>query len=725
MIGQSRMRLLLSLLLAAAFISSPIFSEVQGQSQIDSQGSTQSPDLSSKIAVIEKIIEDKRKEQGVPGVAVVIIKDDKVVLQKGFGLRDVDRNLPVTPETLFAIGSCTKAFTAMAAVISADEYKLSLDDSPKRYLPYFKMQDPEADAKITIRDLLHHSSGLDRTDITWYTGVLTREEVIRVAGLARPTARFREKFQYQNVMYSAAGEVVAKAEKSIWEKIIAKRFFKPLRMKSTNTSVKDMQKTGDFASGYSLSEKIATKVPTRDLLNIAPAGAINSNVRDMAQWIRLMLGSGVFEGKRFVSEKGFEEITRKQIAMGASGYGLGWSLYQWNGQKLLSHGGGIDGFTSLVALIPEEKIGLVILTNVSGSSLPQSVQDAIFTNLIDKPKKIVAEASSSEPPGAPKTDSAATSNSGQYKELIAKYELNGTTVEIKAHNSKTALVIPGQPAFTLIKKENDIFTAAELPENYRLLVKRDNNGKVAGILIKQPEKEFEFKRIPEAADPKISLTIDDLMAKAIVAAGGETNLRKHRSMVVTSVLEFENQGITGDFTSFAQAPNAAATNIALMALGKKIGTVRSYFDGVKGGEEMSFSPAEELKGKQLEDARIASDFYWQLNWKTLFKEVKIKELTKIGGEEVYVVVKTPEKGNVITDYISAKNFLIIRHDSFINVGGEQITLPVSETYSDFRTVDGVTMPFQSLTRHPSMGQIVTRVNEVKFDVVIPETTFKK
>lgn len=434
--SQSRMRLLLAFLLAAVFISSPILSAVQGQGQNDPQASAQPPDLGSKISVIEKIIEEKRKEQGVPGVAVVIIKDDKVVLQKGFGLRDVERNLPVTPATLFAIGSCTKAFTAMSAVISADEYKLSLDDSPKRYLPYFKMQDPEADAKITVRDLLHHSSGLDRTDITWYTGVLTREEVIRVAGLARPTARFREKFQYQNVMYSAAGEVVAKAEKSTWEKIIAKRFFKPLGMKSSNTSVKDMQKSADFASGYSLREKAATKVPTRDLPNIAPAGAINSNVKDMAQWIRLMLGGGVFEGKRFVSVKGFEEIIRKQIAMGTSGYGLGWSLYQWGEYKLLSHGGGIDGFTSLVALIPEQKIGLVILTNVSGSSLPQSVQDAIFTNLMDKPKKIVAEASSSEPPGDPKIE-------------VGKYSSGGFTIEVVFKEGKLYGIAPAQPEYLL------------------------------------------------------------------------------------------------------------------------------------------------------------------------------------------------------------------------------------------------------------------------------------
>jgi len=782
---------------------------VYDRSQNDPKPSAQSSDLSSKLAAIEKAIEEKRKELGVPGVAVVIIEDDKVVLQKGFGLRDVERNLPVNPATLFAIGSCTKAFTAMAAVIGADEGKLSLDDSPKKYLPYFKLQDPDADAKITVRDLLHHSSGLDGTDIAWYTGALTREEVIKVTGLAKPTAKFREKFQYQNVMYSAAGEVVAKSEKSTWEKTIANRFFKPLGMKSSNTSVKEMQKTADFASGYNIKEKVAAKVPMRDLASIAPAGAINSNVEDMAQWVRLMLGSGVFEGKRLVSERGFEEITRKHIAMGTSDYALGWMLSRWGGQKLLSHGGGIDGFTSLVSLMPERKIGLVILTNVSGSTLPQSVQDAIYSNLVNKPQPVVAEAGVSEPPGDPKSEvgkyssggitievvlkegklfgiapaqpeypltniggrkykigspapdgffitfrpikgretetemyleqpqgnlvlsketsaagTAVTSYSGPHKELFGKYDRSGTTIEIKVHNEKTVLVIPGQPAYTLIEKEKDNFGAAELPDGYRLIVKRDNSGGVAGILIKQPEGEFELKRINETAEQKISLSVDDLMAKVIIAAGGEANLRKHRAMIVTSVLEFENQGITGDSTAFAQAPNAATTNITLMALGKRIGSFRSYYDGTNGGEEMSFADAEILKDKRLEDARIAADFYGQLNWKTLFKDVRIKEISKVGDDEVYVVVKTPEKGNVVTDYISAKTFLLVKRDSAISIGADQGTMSVSETFSDFRTVDGMVIPFQSVTQHPSLGRIVSRVKDVKFDVVIPDDTFR-
>jgi CubicO group peptidase (beta-lactamase class C family) len=797
------LRILLALILVAASLASPL---AQGQNQ--NTATVQSSDLAEKLAKIEKEIEEKRKELGVPGAAVAIVKDDKVVFQKGFGLRDLERNLPVTPDTLFAIGSCSKAFTAMAAVISQDEGKLSLDDSPKKHLPYFKLQDPEADAKITVRDLLHHNSGLDRTDLAWYTGVLSREEAIRVAGLAKPTARFREKYQYQNNMYSAAGEVVAHANQTTWENFIASRFFKPLGMRSSNTSVKEMAKAADYATGYALQDKVATKAILRDLTNIAPAGAINSNVKDMPQWIRLMLGGGAFEGKRLVSEKGFAEIVRKQISMGgANSYGLGWALNEWNGHQVVSHGGGIDGFNSLVALMPDQKLGFVVLTNVSGSALPTRIRDAVWNNLVGKPESAVASSGSASPqseagkytlgnlnieivfkdgklranvPGQPEYElinvsgrryklgppapdgffmtfrpikgneadaemyleqphgnfvvpkakagsekGVASANLPQYKELIGKYEISGTAIEVTTKDDKVVMVVPAQPTYTLVEKEKDVFGALELPDTYRLTVKRNAAGEIAGFLMKQPEGEFEMKLVSKPAPAsKVEIAVDDLMAKAISAAGGEANLRKHRSMTVTTALDFENQGLTGENVVYAQAPNLASTTTTLVGLGKKIGVMREYFDGANGGAEVSFAQNEPYKDKRLEDARIAFDFYETLNWKTLFKTVTIKEKSKVGDEEVYVVVKTPEKGNPVTDYLSTKSFLLVKRDRTVNVGAGQGTVQIGETYSDYRSVDGVMVPFGSVTQHPSMGRVVGKVKEVKFNVDIPATTFR-
>ncbi|HEY7546423.1 MAG TPA: serine hydrolase, partial [Blastocatellia bacterium] len=670
------------------------------------------------------------------------------------------------------------------------------------------------DSKITVRDLLHHSSGLDGTDLAWYTGVLSREEAIRVAGLAKPKAKFREKFQYQNVMYSAAGEVVAHAQKSTWERVITDRLLKPLGMKASDLSVKEMQKSPDFAIGYDISDKTPHKLALRDLTNIAPAGAINSNARDMAQWLRLMLGGGVFEGKRLVSERGFNEIVSKHIDMsGGAGYGLGWGVLSFRGHKVLAHSGGIDGFNSYVMLVPDQKLGFCLLTNVSGSPLPVAVRDAVFANLIDMPKpEIPASGTSTGAPVDPKDEAGkykivqagvifdviykdgkltmkvpgqpdyplvnvggrrykldapapdgffatfrpvkgketdtemyleqpqgnvvllkvkaedaaetTTSASESLKELIGSYEMMGQTIEIAMKDGKVSLVVPGQPSFPLIEKEKDTFALGPLPDTYRLMAKRDASGKVSSILIKQPEGEFEGKRKASGDASTFSITAEELMAKVILAAGGEANLRKLQSTVTTGTVELENQGLTADWTAYAKAPNMFSSVTKLMALGKKIGTLREYFDGSAGGSETDFAPPSPYKGNLIDDARVAATFHQELEWKTLFKSVVIKEVSKVGDEEVYVVVKTPEKGNPVTDYISTKTFLLVKRDRIVSSPAGDGAVPASETYSDYRSVDGIRVPFKIVSQTAGLGSAVTRVKEVKFNVAVPDSEFK-
>jgi hypothetical protein len=161
-----------------------------------------------------------------------------------------------------------------------------------------------------------------------------------------------------------------------------------------------------------------------------------------------------------------------------------------------------------------------------------------------------------------------------------------------------------------------------------------------------------------------------------------------------------------------------------MALGKKVGTMYEYFDGAQGGEISSFAPGEVKAGKSLEDARITSDFYEPLNWKKHFKSVEIKRMSKLGDEDVYVVVQTPEKGHIITDYYSAKSYLLLRRDTTQTSNTSQISIPVTETYSDYRLVDGVMIPFKTVTNIMTIGDIVSTIKSIKFDVDIPDATFR-
>jgi CubicO group peptidase (beta-lactamase class C family) len=707
----------------SATLLPPSIATAQQTAPAQSAATTQ--DYSAALAAIEKAIDEKRKELGIPGISLVIVKDDQIVYLKGLGEKDIEKKLPVTPDTRFAIGSASKAFTGMLAVMAADEGKLSLDDSPKKFLPYFTLRDQDAAAKITLRDLLSHRSGLNRTDFAMVTGLLNREELIRVAGMAKPTAKLGEKFQYQNIMYTAAGEAIAKAENSTWDKLIATRIFKPLGMTNSDTSAAAMQKARDFSFGYDYkpSTKETRRLPQREITAAAPAGAINSSARDMAQWVRLMLNNGTYNGKRLVSEKGFEELVRKQMNIGGTiDYGFGWFLRQWNGHKVVEHGGNIDGFNSQVALMPDQKLGFVLLTNVTGSSLGAFAMNTIWKNFLGEPK--VADLTSSVPAGDPKME-------------IGTYKMVGAPVsfEVALKDDKLTLTVPGQPSFQLQNVGGRRYKLGDpAPPGFFATFRpvKDKESETE-MFLEQPQGNVIASKVPPAAATTNTdanagsalISADELMTKMIAAYGGEANLRKHKSSLTTVELELESQGMKGQGTISARAPNLAGSDITFTALGKKVAQIVSFFDGNAGGEVMSFGPPETYSGKRLEDIRTGTDFYDVLNWKTNYKTITVKRIDKVGGEEAYVVEKRPEKGTLVTDYISTKSFLLLRRDSLIVSETAGIELPQTQTFSDYRNVDGVMVAFKTMANNIANGDINMRVVDVKFDVDIPDAVFHK
>lgn len=722
--------LTVSLLLAAIITSLFALPVRAAHQRFAPQTLSEKQDLTKRLSAIEQEVETRRKAYGIPGVSLAIVKDDQIIYLKGFGVRDSERNTPVTPDTQFAIASATKAFTAMAAVMSADEGKLTLDDSPKKFLPFFKLHDADADARVTLRDLLTHRTGLNRTDLAMSTGKLSREELIRVAGFAKPTAKLREKFQYQNVMYAAAGETVAKANRTTWEKFIAERIFKPLGMKSSNTSIVKMQKSKDFSFGYDYNpETKETKfLKSLDASAIGPAGSINSTARDMAQWLRLMLGGGAFNGKRLVSEKNFNELITQQIQLAPKfGYGLGWFLRDWRGRKEIDHGGNFEGFSSMVAMIPAERLGFVMLSNVSVSPLADEMREIVFANLLGQPEKT-----------ATKTINVIPAEDLQRE--VGDYSLANSdlTLKIALTDGKLKLSIPNQPTVVLENVGGRRYKlGAPAPDGlfvtFRPVKERENETE---LLFEQSQGSLIFSRVKTANDNSVKSSVTqssnasstpevvELMQKVIEAAGGETNLRKHNSMVMEMTRDFENQGVTGEIVVSAAAPNLIATNTVLFALGKKIGTSTEYFGGSAGGINASFGSPFVLTGKLLEDARIAADFYAPLNWKTLFRNVRIKRMSKIGDEEVYVVEKTPERGDPVVDYISAKSFLVLRRETQLPLGSGDMTIPTTENFYDYKLVNGVMLPFKIVSYNPLQGNAVSLVKNVRFNVEIPKSAFR-
>jgi CubicO group peptidase (beta-lactamase class C family) len=312
---------------------------------------------------VDRILEQQRAQQHIPGLALAIVKDDRVVYVATIGQRDIERNLPVTENTMFPIGSCTKAFTSMAIALAQDRGMLSLDDHPRKFLPYFRMADHDADAQVTLRDMLGHRTGLKAyADLAAEPGVLTREEYVRAATTAKPAVPFRSAFQYSNAMYSAAGEIVGKVHNSSWERVIETEIFGPLGMTSSVADLRAMTPR-EHVNGYVYAaDHVRAVPPPRSLEALAPGGAIASSVRDMAKWLRMLTAGG----QGFVSSKMFHELTAPLMRIDAEkSYALGWATYDWNGLRVVEHNGGSQGISALISFVPERHAGFVFLANTS------------------------------------------------------------------------------------------------------------------------------------------------------------------------------------------------------------------------------------------------------------------------------------------------------------------------------------------------------------------------
>jgi len=354
------------------------------------------PQLKGFDAVVERALVAFR----VPGTAVAIIRNDTVIYARGYGVRKLGDPSPVDENTLFAIGSASKAFTAAGLGILVDEGKVRYDDPVTKYLPEFQMYDPYASKEIRVRDLLTHQSGLARGDLLWYGSALTRDEIVRKVRFLKPSWSFRTTFGYQNLMFLTAGQISARVEGKSWDDIMQDRLFGPLGMGATSTSTRALAGQANVAAPHAIRNDTVRAIPYRNIDNVAPAGSINSNVVDMANWVRMQIDSGRFHGKAILSTATWAEaqtpqfvindpVFRTLMPLGSEflTYGFGWFLQDFRGRKLVNHGGNIDGMSALVAMIPSERIGMVVLTNLNGTAAIMAIMADGFDRLLGTPAK--------------------------------------------------------------------------------------------------------------------------------------------------------------------------------------------------------------------------------------------------------------------------------------------------------------------------------------------------
>lgn len=368
--------------------------------------------LIEKLHGIGDFVNENMKEWKVPGTCIAVIKDGKVILNRSFGLRNIKDNLEVTSDTLFAIASMSKAFTAVALGILVDEGKLAWDKPIRNYMPEFKLYDEYASINATPRDLACHRTGLPRHEFMWHGAKFSRKEIVDRVRYLEPNCDFRYGYQYQNQMYVVLGYLVEKLTGQTWEEFVAERILKPIGMNNTNFSIIYSQKSQDFAMPYGEKDGEIKELKFKNVDGVGPAGCINSSLNDMVKWFLLNMNRGKLEGKQIITDKNITETYSPQAIINDSSirfkeipylsYGMGWEVQIYRGHSIVQHDGSITGFSAMGAFLPDDDLGVVILTNKYGAGIFNNV---LLYNIIDK-----------------MLDMDAIDWNGRYRDLINKFK---------------------------------------------------------------------------------------------------------------------------------------------------------------------------------------------------------------------------------------------------------------------------------------------------------------
>jgi len=342
---------------------------------------------------VDAIVADSLRRWGTPGVAVAVVRADEPVHLHGYGVREVGRPAPVTADTLFAFGSCTKAITSAVVAKLADDGKMSFDEPARTHLPGYRLTDPAADALVTVRDLLAHRTGVDGHDLLWYRAPWPAAEAVAKLSHLPAAGPFRASYHYSSLQYIAAGRAAAAAGGKPWDRLARDLFAAPLGMTATTFATAEAKAHPDRAAGHHRTAAGIEVMPEYELAEPNPAGSVATTARDLVPWLRFQLGNGAVGGRRLVSAANLAETRRPHTVMPMSdpgigpvypdtaqaSYAMGWVVYDHRGLLVNAHGGVIDGFRAQVTLVPGKNVGIALLNN-----LHQTRMNVALTNrLID------------------------------------------------------------------------------------------------------------------------------------------------------------------------------------------------------------------------------------------------------------------------------------------------------------------------------------------------------
>jgi CubicO group peptidase (beta-lactamase class C family) len=352
-------------------------------------------------AALDSLFSDALKKWNIPGLSVVIVQGDETIYLKSFGVREAGKEAAMTPDTVFGIGSLTKAFTATTLGVLVDDGKAKWDDPVRKHVPYFHLSDPLADRDVTLRDLLCHRTGLARHDMLWYRAPWTPEESVRRLAYLEPSTSFRSTYEYCNLTYLAAGFAISGAAGEPWPDVMRKRLFEPMGMKRVVFTRSDAAKLEPATPHHRGADGKFTPIEWYpDDEQVRASGSIKTSARELAAWLRLQLNGGSIGGKQVVSATTLRETHMPQAVVPLESirarlagttqqsYGLGWHIGDYRGQPLLEHGGAVDGFRTRILLLPKQNLGAVLLINCEETGFLTATGNQLVEKLLNlEPKE--------------------------------------------------------------------------------------------------------------------------------------------------------------------------------------------------------------------------------------------------------------------------------------------------------------------------------------------------
>ncbi len=623
---------------------------------------------------LEHKIREIMDRQKVPGVGIVVVKDDKVVYLKGLGYRNLEKKLPFTPDTICHIASTSKTFCGVTLCMAAEDGLLSLDESPKRLLPEFKMVDPEADKGMTIADLMSHSSGLPRTDAGWGPGKIDAHQAMLLLGKGEPTYPFRYIGQYSNMMVETAGLAVGAAYKKPWTQVLQEKVAGPLGMTSTRRWSLPEAEPDRTSVGYYVGpdgEPIPETIV--EFPAIAAAGGLQSTPKDMATWIRFHLNGGEVDGKRLISEKMLNEAHRPRFSfVGPLTYGLGWFQSEDRGEMVVSHGGDLPGFQTDLVLCPSRHLGFAILSNNDSTNSRGPIESLLLDRLVGK-------SDTREFKKTAKANGLYLSPQGDH---LLRIGSSGNEMQATPENSRTIrLHKDGEATWKTYDKHDHPMT---------IVVSDDPKNKGHKMLDVTREGGTTHYAI-SAPLYKPDTTVAEIYRRSAIATGGDA-APAGKTLECHYTADYASDAVQGIGLWYRTARSRSG-----QLESEYIGAARqNYTHGANRDGRTAFadsnwridqgfdpSSAEyagycsELGGPP-KDAKV--EIIGEINWK---------------GEAAYVVRMTPIAGPYRLDYYSKTTFLPLRRE---------VPRAHIETYSDYKVIDGIAVPMKVIVQDGNLSE---------------------